>query len=339
MRFAPELQAALASRNWDRALEIVTVMGGVDPSGAEVQHWTATTYLEYGQALVESGQADQALVQFDKAAALAPYDPETRLWQQTTQLYLTGQEAMANGLWVAAIDAFSKAYEQLPGYGDLSLRLVEAYHHQGRQAIEEGDWTLAIEALSQALEGIPDDPHLTDLLSAAYRQRGIAHQTQERYKKAKADLEAALALRPEDAEARSHLDNVLYVLFPPKRIEIDISKQQLVAWEGDKIRYSFVASTGLPGRDTATGHYKVLDKIPMAYSSVWNLKMPYWLGIYYVGNIENGIHALPIRPDGSVMWAGLLGQRASYGCIILSNEAAQLLYNWAELGTAVDIHY
>ena len=83
----------------------------------------------------------------------------------------------------------------------------------------------------------------------------------------------------------------------------------------------------------------MLDKIPMAYSSVWNLQMPYWLGIYYVGNIENGIHALPIRPDGTVMWGGLLGQRASYGCIILSTEAARLVYNWAEIGTEVHIHY
>jgi lipoprotein-anchoring transpeptidase ErfK/SrfK len=76
----------------------------------------------------------------------------------------------------------------------------------------------------------------------------------------------------------------------------------------------------------------------MAYSSIWRLKMPNWLGIYYVGGIENGIHALPIRPDGTVMWGGLLGQRASYGCVILSNNAAKTIYNWAEIGTVVDIH-
>jgi lipoprotein-anchoring transpeptidase ErfK/SrfK len=37
------------------------------------------------------------------------------------------------------------------------------------------------------------------------------------------------------------------------------------------------------------------------------------------------------------MWGGLLGQRASYGCIILSKSAARKLYNWAEIGTAVEI--
>jgi lipoprotein-anchoring transpeptidase ErfK/SrfK len=66
--------------------------------------------------------------------------------------------------------------------------------------------------------------------------------------------------------------------------------------------------------------------------------MPYWLGIYWVQGIENGIHALPIRPNGTVMWGGLLGQRASYGCVILSKSAAKTLYNWADLGTPVHIH-
>ncbi len=66
--------------------------------------------------------------------------------------------------------------------------------------------------------------------------------------------------------------------------------------------------------------------------------MPNWLGIYYVQGIENGFHALPFRPDGSKMWAGLLGQRASYGCIVLGTKAGRTLYKWAEVGTRVDIH-
>jgi tetratricopeptide (TPR) repeat protein len=201
------------------------------------------------------------------------------------------------------------------------------------------DWTLAIESLSEAHDRLPEDSELVDLLYQAYLGRGIAHEDAGRLNKARADLETALGLRPEDAEAQAHLDAVMNLLFPPKRIEIDISEQRLYAWEGDTPIFKFVTSTGLPGRDTATGHFKVLDKIPMAYSSVWRLKMPLWLGIYYVGTIENGIHALPIRPDGTVMWAGLLGQKASYGCIILNNENAQSLYDWAEIGTAVDIHY
>jgi tetratricopeptide (TPR) repeat protein len=338
-QFVPELQAALAGENWDRAVEIVAIMAGVDPSGDQVRQWTLATHMQYGQGLVRTGRAEEAMNQFGQAVALAPHDAEARLWQQATQLYLTGQDAFAGGDWAAAIQSFSQAHEQIPGYGDLPVRLAQAYRHQSQAAIEGEDWTTAIESLTKALETLPEDPQSVDLLSSAYCQRGIGRQAQGQLEAARADLEAALALRPEDVEAQTHLDEVMYALFPPKRIEVDISKQWLYVWEGDTLVYSFVTSTGLPGQDTATGHFQVLDKIPMAYSSVWRLKMPHWLGIYYVGSIENGIHALPIRPDGSVMWAGLLGQRASYGCIILDTEAAELVYKWADIGTVVDIHY
>jgi tetratricopeptide (TPR) repeat protein len=312
--------------------------------------------------------------------AVAPQDAEAQLWQRISQLYLAGRQARAAAEWDRAIQSFSRAYEQMPEYGDLDAQLVGAYRDKGRAAIGAEDWPVAIEALiqaralaakdeevasllsvayrrqgqaaidsqewgaaietlAQAHEHLPDDGEVMDLLATAYRQRGILREERGKLKAARTDLEAALALRPDDAEAQAHLDQVMYRLFPPKRIEVDISRQRLYAWEGDTLLHSFPTSTGLRGRDTAPGHYQVLDKIPMAYSSIWRLKMPYWLGIYYVGNIENGIHALPIRPDGSVMWGGLLGQRASYGCIILSTEAARLIYNWADIGTVVDVHY
>ena len=67
--------------------------------------------------------------------------------------------------------------------------------------------------------------------------------------------------------------------------------------------------------------------------------MPYWLGIYYAGPVENGIHALPILPSGQTLWAGYLGSPVSYGCIILSTENARTIYNWAQVGTPVWVHY
>jgi tetratricopeptide (TPR) repeat protein len=379
-QFAPQWEVALSQADWDRALEIAEIMRSVDPSGAEVRNWVLTTHMRCGQALVEEGQVEQALTQFEEAFALAADDPEVQRWQQTTRLYLSGQDALQRGDWTAAIQAFSQAYEQMPDYGDLLSRLVQAYRRQGWAAVVEEDWDAAIEAARRAYEQAPDDPEVVRLLSqahrgkgqaaieaenwtlavqtlaqayeqlsddadvgemlaTAYRERGIVRWEKGRLEKARSDLEAALALQSDDAKAQLYLDKVMYELFPPKRIEIDISQQRFYVWQGDTLLHSFPTSTGLPGQDTATGHFRVLDKIPMAYSSVWRLKMPYWLGIYYVGNIENGIHALPIRPDGSVMWGGLLGQRASYGCVILSTEAARLIYNWADVGTPVDIHY
>jgi LysM repeat protein len=121
-----------------------------------------------------------------------------------------------------------------------------------------------------------------------------------------------------------------------KRIEIDISEQRLTAWEGETLVYDFVCSTGLPGYPTRRGQFQVLDKIPMAYSGPWNLWMPHWLGIYWAGGSENGIHALPII-NGKKLWEGHLGRPITYGCIVLSTEAAEVLYNWADIGTPVAI--
>jgi tetratricopeptide (TPR) repeat protein len=337
-QFVPQLQAALSGEAWDRALELVTIMASVDPSGEGVQQWTLETYMTYGQALVLSGDVDGALVQFDHAVRVAPGDADAHLWQETAQTYLVGSEALEAGGWDAAINAFTQIHEAMPGFGDEDARLTEAYFRRGQEAVEAEDWTLAIESLSVVRERATWHADAVDLLAQAYRERGIEWEENNKLNKARTDLEAALDLRAHDARAQKYLDKVMYRLFPPKRIEIDISEQRLYAWEGDALVYEYRVSTGLRGRDTAPGNYQVLDKIPMAYSSIWRLKMPNWLGIYYVGGIENGIHALPIRPDGTVMWGGLLGQRASYGCVILSNKAAQTIYNWAKIGTVVDIH-
>jgi lipoprotein-anchoring transpeptidase ErfK/SrfK len=51
----------------------------------------------------------------------------------------------------------------------------------------------------------------------------------------------------------------------------------------------------------------------------------------------NGIHGLPVLSNGQRLWANVLGQPASYGCIILDLQPAKWLYNWAEDGVVVEI--
>lgn len=128
---------------------------------------------------------------------------------------------------------------------------------------------------------------------------------------------------------------------PPasKLIEIDISDQRMTVWENGQVKWQWVCSTGEPSRPTQVGRFGVMSKIPTAYSSYYGLQMPFWLGVYWAGGSENGIHALPISASGRMLWAGLLGRRVSYGCIILDTANARALYNWADMGTPVDIHY
>jgi hypothetical protein len=65
--------------------------------------------------------------------------------------------------------------------------------------------------------------------------------------------------------------------------------------------------------------------------------MPHWLGIYWAGSLENGIHALPILSNGQRLWAGYLGTPVSFGCVILGVEEARMLYGWAVVGMPVVI--
>jgi LysM repeat protein len=122
-----------------------------------------------------------------------------------------------------------------------------------------------------------------------------------------------------------------------KRIEVDVSEQRMYVWQGDTLVWNFTVSTGIAGYPTRRGDFTVLSKIPNAWSSAWQLWMPHWLGIYYAGSSENGIHALPII-NGQRLWAGNLGSPISFGCVVLGVDEAEMLYNWAEIGTPVTVH-
>lgn len=123
-----------------------------------------------------------------------------------------------------------------------------------------------------------------------------------------------------------------------KYILVDISDQHMYVYDGDALIYSFVVSTGI-GNSTRAGSFAVQSKIPSAYGSTWNIWMPNWLGIYWSHGLENGIHALPILPGGGILWEGYLGRPVSYGCVVLGTYESQLLYDWAEIGTPVDIQW
>ena len=123
-----------------------------------------------------------------------------------------------------------------------------------------------------------------------------------------------------------------------KYILVDISEQHMYVYEGDTLVYSFIASTGM-GNSTRIGTFSVLNKIPNAYGATWNIWMPDWLGIYWSGSLQNGIHALPILSNGATLWAGYLGTPISYGCVVLDTYDAQVLYDWADIGTPVEIRW
>ena len=121
-----------------------------------------------------------------------------------------------------------------------------------------------------------------------------------------------------------------------KLIVVPIHEQHLYAYQGSKLIYSFTVSTG-GNNSTVAGTYHILDKIPNVYGWNWNFWMPDWMGLYYVGTLENGFHALPLLDNGQRLWGNEIGTPVTYGCIVLGISDAKTLYDWAEVGMTVQI--
>ncbi|MGQ9490309.1 MAG: LysM peptidoglycan-binding domain-containing protein [Anaerolineae bacterium] len=122
------------------------------------------------------------------------------------------------------------------------------------------------------------------------------------------------------------------------RFVVSISQQRCWLYRGEVLVSQWVCSTGRPGAATRPGTYRVQSKLPKAYGSTWNIWMPYWLGIYWAGASENGIHGLPWNATtGAQVWTGYVGTPITYGCVMLDNVNAKMLYDVAYIGMPVII--
>ncbi|MBI4708869.1 MAG: L,D-transpeptidase [Candidatus Portnoybacteria bacterium] len=125
-----------------------------------------------------------------------------------------------------------------------------------------------------------------------------------------------------------------------KKIEINLSSQRMMLWEDEKQIVEHIISSGRYDKPTKPGNFSILSKYPVAYGGAEGVSwtMPFFMGIYKVGGTENGIHELPYlngwRESG---WD--LGHPVSHGCVRLGIGPAEKVYNWAEIGTPVWIHY
>jgi lipoprotein-anchoring transpeptidase ErfK/SrfK len=122
-----------------------------------------------------------------------------------------------------------------------------------------------------------------------------------------------------------------------KKIVVLLSRQRAAAYQAGVVLRRFPVSTGRNG-NTAAGVFRILNKYPAATHARWGYHMPHWMGIYRVGrDWENGFHALPVTPGGRELWRDQIGAPASDGCVVLLPEDMQWLYEWAEVGTPVEI--
>lgn len=119
---------------------------------------------------------------------------------------------------------------------------------------------------------------------------------------------------------------------------ISITRQRCWVMRNGRVVFNWECSTGYGQWTTRTGTFPIKTRMEMAQSSAYRLDMPFWLGLYDVGAFENGIHGLPVDWDsGEKLWDTLVGQPATFGCAMLLDEHAQMLFDLSYLGMPVHI--
>ncbi len=113
-------------------------------------------------------------------------------------------------------------------------------------------------------------------------------------------------------------------------IDVDLSAQRVTAYEGSTPVRTTLASTGLPGSPTVTGQYRIYVKYLSDHmvGPGYNLPGVPYVMYFYRGYSFHGTY-----------WHSNFGHPMSHGCVNLPTPEAMWLYNWAPIGTLVNIHY
>jgi lipoprotein-anchoring transpeptidase ErfK/SrfK len=113
-------------------------------------------------------------------------------------------------------------------------------------------------------------------------------------------------------------------------IDVDLTNQRVYAYEGDTVVNSFIVSTGTWLTPTVTGQFNVYVKYrsnKMSGPGYYLPDVPYIM--YFYGSY--GLHG--------TYWHNNFGTPMSHGCVNLPIDDAGWLYNWASVGTVVNVHY
>ncbi len=113
-----------------------------------------------------------------------------------------------------------------------------------------------------------------------------------------------------------------------KKIVVALADQSLSYRLGDYIVGGFKISSGLPKTPTPTGSYEILVKKPLVnYKGAdYNYKNTRWNMLFKKGYYIHGAY-----------WHDKFGQPMSHGCINVSYQNMESLYNWTDAGTKVII--
>ena len=113
-------------------------------------------------------------------------------------------------------------------------------------------------------------------------------------------------------------------------IEVNITTQRLIAWEGKTWVDAKIISSGKSSTPTLTGVFEIQEKLrstTMRGADYSVPDVPY--AMFYDGGYA--IHG--------AYWHSNFGTPVSHGCINMAEDGAAWLFGWARVGTPVVIHY
>lgn len=113
-------------------------------------------------------------------------------------------------------------------------------------------------------------------------------------------------------------------------IDVDLTNQRVYAYEGNTVVNSFIVSTGTWQHPTVTGQYHVYVKYrytDMSGPGYYLPNVPYTM-YFYQGYAIHGTY-----------WHNNFGTPMSHGCVNLSIPDSGWVFNWASVGTLVNVHY
>jgi lipoprotein-anchoring transpeptidase ErfK/SrfK len=136
------------------------------------------------------------------------------------------------------------------------------------------------------------------------------------------------------------------------RIVVSIPKQRAYLMIGDQVVADGPVSSGRRGHETPKGHFTVMEKDPNHHSSLYGDFVDSSGRTVRAGvsarsdSAPSGTHFagasmkwfLRLTGEGVGMHIGILpGYPASHGCIRESVDGAKLFYDYAKVGTPVDV--
>ncbi|HKC18238.1 MAG TPA: L,D-transpeptidase [Candidatus Dormibacteraeota bacterium] len=131
-----------------------------------------------------------------------------------------------------------------------------------------------------------------------------------------------------------------------KSIDVNLSRQELVARDCDGVFLSTPITSGRPGLRTPTGTFNVfLKQQDVTFISPWPEGDPNYyppMPVAYAMEFLDGGYFLHTDPDEPVSAFGRGsedGLYASHGCVHVPYAVMSGLYAWADDGTQVSIHY